>query len=122
MSKYSTEQLNIVVGALKALANPNRLKIFLELVECCAPGQVWSAESPEALGRCVGELAEMVDIAPSTLSHHLKELNRAGLLEMNRRGQRVECCVAPAAVGLLSSFFNNCCGSVGCTVGKEGES
>lgn len=117
MSKYSAKELNEISDALKALSNPNRLKIFLELVDCCAPGQVWSAESPAALGKCVGELAEMVDIAPSTLSHHLKELNRAGLLEMNRRGQRVECCVAPKAVGLLGAFFNNCCGSVGCKAG-----
>ena len=114
MSKYSTNELDEISGILKALSNPNRLKIFLELVACCAPGKVWSVESPEALGRCVGDLAQMVDIAPSTLSHHLKELNRAGLLEMNRRGQRVECCVAPQAVEMLMKFFNQCCGSVGC--------
>ncbi len=121
MSKYSDKLLNAVSDALKALAHPHRLKIFLELVDCCAPGQRWSAESPQALGRCVGELAEMVDIAPSTLSHHLKELNRAGLLEMNRRGQRVDCCVSPQAVELLASFFNNCCGSVGCPADTENQ-
>jgi len=114
MSKYSNNELNAISDALKALANPNRLKIFLELVACCAPGKVWSVDSPEALGKCVGDLAELVDIAPSTLSHHLKELNRAGLLEMNRRGQRVECCVAPEAVAMLLSFFTRCCGSEGC--------
>lgn len=113
MSKYNTDELERISSALKALSNPNRLRIFLDLVDCCAPGQVWAAASREALGKCVGELAEMVDIAPSTLSHHLKELNRAGLLEMNRRGQRVECCVAPEAVETLLKFFTDCCGSTG---------
>lgn len=94
---------------LKALSNPNRLKVFLELADCCRPGTGCTLESEEAMGRYVGELAESVDIAPSTLSHHLKELNRAGLLVMNRQGQRVQCCVVPDAIERLIRFFTHCC-------------
>jgi ArsR family transcriptional regulator len=46
------------------------------------------------------------EIAPSTLSHHLKELNRAGLVQMQRRGKQVECWVEPATLEELAAFFN----------------
>jgi ArsR family transcriptional regulator len=54
----------------------------------------------------VGELGEGLDIAPSTLSHHLKELNRSGLISMRRRGKQVECWVEPATLDGLAAFFN----------------
>jgi DNA-binding transcriptional ArsR family regulator len=39
------------------------------------------------------------------LSHHIKELSRAGLIRMERRGQHVDCWVEPAVVEELSRFF-----------------
>ena len=71
---------------------------------CCEPGTKCEAE--EATKFCVGELGEGLDIAPSTLSHHLKELNRAGLVSMERRGKNVECWVDPEILGQLSQFFS----------------
>lgn len=54
----------------------------------------------------VGELGEGLDIASSTLSHHLKELHRSGLIEMERQGKRVVCWIAPETLNSLSIFFN----------------
>lgn len=89
--------------AFKALSNPNRLKIFLQLMNCCAPGTVCSAE--DVTKSCVGDLGDGLDIAASTLSHHIKELNRAGLIQMERRGQNVDCWVDPNTVKELNQFF-----------------
>ena len=87
----------------KALSNPNRLQIFLQLTRCCTPGTVCSNE--EISVRCVGDLGADLNVAASTLSHHIKELNRAGLIQMRRRGQNVECWIEPKILKKLSAFF-----------------
>lgn len=92
---------------LKALGNPHRLAVFRRLAECCAPGTVCGTE--EASRVCVGDLGDGLDIAPSTLSHHLKELNHAGLIRMDRNGKRTECWVDPEVVEELATFFTGLC-------------
>ena len=87
----------------KGLSNPHRLALFERLMNCCEPGTRCCAS--EAIRTCVGDLGEGLDIAPSTLSHHLKELNRAGLIEMQRNGKHVECWVEPKTLQKLSQFF-----------------
>ncbi|OOZ40081.1 hypothetical protein BOW53_08995 [Solemya pervernicosa gill symbiont] len=104
MSNYQNDNLVQMAEQFKALANPHRLQIFLSLSTCCAPGTVCSSE--EAV-RSVGVIGEGLDIAPSTLSHHIKELNRAGLIEMERQGKQVNCWVDPATLEQLSHFFKS---------------
>ena len=87
----------------KALSNPHRVEIFLRLVSCCVPGTQCSPG--EQGSECVGELGRELGIAPSTVSHHIKELNRSGLVHMERRGRRVECWVDPEMLDQLSRFF-----------------
>ena len=53
----------------------------------------------------MGDIAGELDIAPSTVSHHLKELRRSGLLHMERNGRTIECWVEPGILGDLSAFF-----------------
>jgi len=106
MSNYPTVQVNKFAEVFKALSNPHRLTIFLRLVTCCPPG---TKCSPEAMERqCVGDLGKGLAIDPSTLSHHLKELRRSGLLRMERRGKNIQCWVDPetvlAAVNVLLGF------------------
>lgn len=88
----------------KALSNPHRLQLFRRLMGCCAPGTRCSVD--EATRFCVGELGEELDIAPSTLSHHLKELNRAGLVRMERQGRHIQCWVEPETLTELAGFFS----------------
>ncbi|MHC4562820.1 MAG: ArsR/SmtB family transcription factor [Planctomycetota bacterium] len=104
MSKYRTADVDQLAGMFKALSNPNRLQIFLRLVQCC-DGRPRRRRSDESLCACVGELGEPFDIAASTLSHHIKELRQAGLIEIQRRGQNVECRIAPEPLQLLAEFF-----------------
>ena len=56
--------------------------------------------------KCVGALGKDLGIAPSTVSHHIKELYRVGLIKMKRRGQTIECQVNPEVLNALSVFFD----------------
>ncbi len=85
----------------KALANPHRLRIFLNLASCCSAGQACDPTDRSS----VGELGGGLDLAQSTVSHHLKELRQAGLIHMKRSGQTIECWVEPATLQALSGFF-----------------
>jgi len=87
----------------KALSNPHRLALFQRMTHCCAPGTTCDIEQASQLS--VGQLGEGLDIAPSTLSHHLKELNRAGLVQMERRGKQVVCWVEAATLQDLAALF-----------------
>ena len=57
-----------VIGALAALAQETRLAVYRLLVE----------HAPEGLP--AGQIAERLGIPPPSLSFHLKELSRAGLI------------------------------------------
>ena len=107
MSKYKQEEIVQFAEMFKALSNPHRLKIFLHLVGCCPPGN--PADLPmsgEAQGcSCVGDLGRDLGIVPSTVSHHIKELRRAGLIRVERRGRTVECSMEPEAGKALRAFF-----------------
>ena len=107
MSKYEsdlTTDLATLSEMFKALSNPHRLAIFNRLLTCCAPGTVCDADAAARFNG--GQRGEGIDIAPSTLSHHLKELNRAGLIHMQRNGKLVECWVEPDVIQDISAFFN----------------
>ncbi len=104
MSNYRNGQTQRFAEMFKALSNPNRLRIFLRLVSCCAPGTTCSTDA--GMRECVGELGKDLGIVPSTVSHHIKELSRAGLIRMERRGQNVECWADPETLNALATFLN----------------
>lgn len=87
-----------VVQALSALAHPVRLRIFRALVVVGEPGLTPGAMGPG------------VDVAPATLSHHLKDLMHAGLVTQERQGRHL---VYRAAFGrmnqLLGYLTQHCC-------------
>ncbi len=103
MSNYRIPDVERAVEAFRALANPHRLRIFLRLASCCGPGAAICHE--EEVPCCVGDLGRDLAVAPSTVSHHLKELRRAGLIEMERNGRTIECRVEPALLRELAEFF-----------------
>lgn len=105
MSKYKTIQSDQLIDIFKALANSHRLKIYNILTNCCTPGT--SCASDEVFSCCVGDLDSQLDIAASTLSHHLKELNRAGLIDMKREGKQVFCSVNTNRLEQLQQLFSS---------------
>ncbi len=68
------EQAEQAARVLKALADPVRLRL-LSLVACHADGEA-----------CVCDLNDAFDLSQPTISHHLKVLHEAGLLERSKRG------------------------------------
>jgi ArsR family transcriptional regulator len=108
MSNHRDENIEKFAEMFKALSNPHRLRIFLRLVSCCQPGTITSID--DRFGSegcaCVGELGQDLGIVPSTISHHIKELRQAGLIRMERRGQKIECWVDPETVAALKGFLS----------------
>ena len=103
MSNFENKKVQEIADVFKALSNPNRLRIFLRLVSCCVPGTVHEIEDDART--CVGDLGKDLEIVPSTVSHHIKELHRAGLIRMRRNGQKIECWIDPEVLEELSRFF-----------------
>ena len=88
----SLEQAEQVAPLLKALADPVRLRLM---------SLVASHEGSEA---CVCDLTDAFDLSQPTISHHLKVLHDAGLLDREKRGVWVYYRVqteALASLGLL---------------------
>jgi ArsR family transcriptional regulator len=103
MSNYRNEEIARLSGIFKALANPNRLQLFVKLTEVCVPGQDCCQEGDES--RCVGDLGKDLDLAPSTVSHHIKELRQAGLIKVERNGKKVNCHIDYQSLHKLLKFF-----------------
>lgn len=70
----SADQADRLVPLLKALADPVRLRL-MSLVAANPGGE-----------SCVCDLTAPFDLSQPTISHHLKVLHDAGLLERSKRG------------------------------------
>jgi ArsR family transcriptional regulator len=72
---------------LKALAHPKRLEILAWLKE---PQTHFSGqEHPLEFGVCAGQIERRCDLSQSTVSAHLANLQRAGLVTTRKIGQWV---------------------------------
>ena len=89
----SAEQAERVSPLLKALADPVRLRL-LSLVASHAEGEA-----------CVCDLNDAFDLSQPTISHHLKQLNAAGLLDREKRGVWVYYRVNAGALGDLAALL-----------------
>ena len=66
---------------MKALSNPNRLELYLEIVKKNEASFKTDGET------FVCEIIDCLNIGAPTISHHLKELANAGLITTERRGK-----------------------------------
>ncbi|SNS87000.1 transcriptional regulator, ArsR family [Geodermatophilus pulveris] len=89
----SEEQARSVALLLKALADPVRLR----LVSLIASGERGEA--------CVCDLNEAFDLTQATISHHLKVLHSAGVLDREKRGVWVYYAVRPEALSAVATVF-----------------
>ena len=92
-----------VLAALAALAQESRLAAFRLLVQA----------GPDGLA--ASRIAEHLDMAPSSLSFHLKELAHAGLIAARQDGRYVIYSASFDTMnGLLAFLTENCCGGLPC--------
>lgn len=77
----------------KALADPVRLRL-LNLIAAREGGEA-----------CVCDLTEPFDLTAPTISHHLKVLRQAGLIDCERRGTWVYYWAIPEALTRLAGLF-----------------
>lgn len=75
----------------KALGDPVRLRMASMI-----------AARPEV---CVCEITPAFDLSSGTISHHLKTLREAGLVDSERRGTYVYYWIKPEAIGALSALL-----------------
>lgn len=83
-----------LAAMFKALGDPVRFRL-LSLIASHPGGEA-----------CVCEISTTFDVSQSTISHHLKLLRTAGLLDCQRRGTWVYYRVIPAALHELSSVLH----------------
>ncbi|MCB2100231.1 MAG: helix-turn-helix transcriptional regulator [Rhodobacterales bacterium] len=87
------------LDSFSALSNGTRLAVFRLLVRQ-GPG-----------GVAAGEIAQALDVPPSTLSDHLSRLQRAGLVRSRRDRQRIVYAAHIAGIRALLAFLtDDCCG------------
>ena len=91
-------ELRTSVIALAALAQETRLSIYRLLVEA----------GPD--GVAAGRIGEMLEVPGATLSFHLKELSRAGLVSSRQDRQFIYYAVDFERMAELMTFLTqNCC-------------
>jgi ArsR family transcriptional regulator len=83
-----------LADALQVLADPARLRL-LSLIATCPDGEA-----------CGCDLTGLVGLSQPTVSHHLKVLHEAGLLERERRGKWVYFRIQPGALAPLRSVLS----------------
>jgi ArsR family transcriptional regulator, arsenate/arsenite/antimonite-responsive transcriptional repressor len=83
----SERERDELAGRFKALADPTRVAIVNSL---SAAGEV-----------CVCNLTDAFDLSQPTISHHLKILREAGLVESSRRGTWAYYRLVPEAIAAL---------------------
>lgn len=93
------------VTALSAIAHDHRLAVYRLLVK----------RGPAGLP--AGEIAARLDLPPSSLTFHLQQLLRAGLVTQRRLGRQLIYAADYAAMNRLVAYLTeNCCdNAIACT-------
>ncbi|KAB7745342.1 metalloregulator ArsR/SmtB family transcription factor [Nostocoides sp. F2B08] len=91
-SPVTEQDADRLAPMFKALGDPVRLRLASLI-----------ASAPEV---CVCELTPAFDLSSATISHHLKTLRDAGLVESERRGTYVYYRVRPRALAALAALVS----------------
>ncbi|MBW5287231.1 ArsR/SmtB family transcription factor [Burkholderia gladioli] len=98
-------ETSCTVTALAALGHESRLAVFRVLVQA----------GPEGLP--AGQIATLLDVPPSSLSFHLKELAHAQLVTSRQEGRFIFYYANFATMdGLLAYLTENCCSGDPCSL------
>ncbi|MFC3385629.1 ArsR/SmtB family transcription factor [Couchioplanes azureus] len=90
----AADQARAFAPMFKALGDPVRLRL-LSMIASAGGGEV-----------CVCDLTGAFDLTGPTISHHLKVLREAGLVDSDRRGTWVYYRMVPEALTLLAGLLD----------------
>ncbi len=111
MKQFTDASLDLTTAAtaFAALGSEQRLSILQTLVRA----------GPEGLS--MGGLGDRTGVTGSTLTHHLKFLTAAGLVEQAKHGRSIVCAaVAYDQIEALSAFLlQNCCADADSAEGHD---
>ena len=93
VSALNTQDAERLAPMLKALGDPVRLQMASMIAAC-----------PEL---CVCEITPAFELSSGTISHHLKTLREAGLVDCERRGTFVYYWIRPEALQALGALFGS---------------
>ncbi|MGW0707097.1 ArsR/SmtB family transcription factor [Streptomyces sp. NPDC002643] len=88
------DQATELAKVFKALGDPVRLRLMSMIASRGEGGEV-----------CVCELTPAFDLSQPTISHHLKLLRQAGLIDCERRGTWVYYWLRPGVLDRLAGFL-----------------
>jgi ArsR family transcriptional regulator len=88
------ERAGELAKVFKALGDPVRLRLLSMIASRGEGGEV-----------CVCELTPAFELSQPTISHHLKLLRQAGLIDCERRGTWVYYWVLPGVLDRLAAFL-----------------
>lgn len=94
-SAMSAERAGEVAALLKALADPVRLRL-VSLIASSGAGEA-----------CVCDLNAAFALTQATVSHHLKVLSTAGVLDRDKRGVWAYYRVRPEALAVVAEVFSS---------------
>lgn len=104
-AEFSTEALSDedLALAFKALSNPNRLRIYREILR----HNRHDVGPEDDAGCLVYDFINKLDIGAPTVSHHVKELVRARLIRVERNGKYLSCYLNAAMRSAMVILLNN---------------
>ena len=93
-----------VVNALSALAQEHRLALFRLLVQAGEQGM------------SAGAIADALNVPNSSLTFHLAQMTKAGLIRQERQSRSLIYTADYAAMNdLVGYLMENCCGGIDCS-------
>lgn len=103
-------KIDDAAARLEALGNPTRLRIYRTLVRAGDAGS------------SVGKLQGKLDLAGSTLSHHLKALIATGLVVQERQATTLICRANYDVMrGIVDFLVAECCAESACDASARSE-
>ena len=95
-----------ITKIFRALSNEQRLKLF-KMIYDCQMDKCSNSNLPctEGVDKAFTKACDHLSVARSTISHHMKELENAGLIFLTRNGQSFTCEINTDAVKAIQQFL-----------------
>jgi len=104
-------ELSNYAKMFKALSNVQRLKVFMTLYAEAQKGNGKDAVLAASENSCCPiekaftKMCDCMCLSRSTISHHFKELQNAGLITCERDGRIYRCTVNTSAIAAIKDFL-----------------